>query len=54
MPTPEEQTRQKIDQPVKPAGWQIQDRKELDLGGAAEMVRRKLLHEGERWRETSD
>ena len=34
MPTPEEQARQKIDQLLDAAGWQVQDRSALNLGAA--------------------
>jgi type I restriction enzyme R subunit len=34
MPTPEEQARQKIDQLLAEAGWQVQDRNRLNLGAS--------------------
>jgi type I restriction enzyme R subunit len=34
MPTPEEQARQKIDQLLDAAGWQVQDRSALNMGAA--------------------
>jgi hypothetical protein len=34
MPTPEERAREKIDQLLEAAGWQVQDRNQLNLGAA--------------------
>jgi hypothetical protein len=42
MPTPEEQARQKIDQLLDAAGWQVQDRSALNLGAARGVTAREF------------